>query len=129
LIGLEVIDLSDEFVSEEHLSDLILKLLEMGALEVKGYDDLSDQFIYNLTPKCQELFPELFDEHFRMINEIAFTLWTKELIEMTFDSDGTPMIMPKDIEYTKSVLSILPEEERFFLQNLLDKYEKDTKER
>jgi hypothetical protein len=129
LIGLEGIDLSDEFVSEEHLSDLILKLLEMGALEVRGYDDLSNQFIYNLTPKCQELFPELFDEHFRMINEIAFTLWTKELIEMTFDSDGTPMIMPKDIEYTKSVLSILPEEERFFLQNLLDKYEKDTKER
>ncbi len=119
----------DDFVNEEELSDLILKLLETGALEVKGYDDLSNQFIYNLTPKCQELFPELFDEHFKMINELAFKLWTKELIEMTFDSEGTPMVMPKNIEYTKSILYNLPEEERFFLQNLLDKYEKDTKER
>jgi hypothetical protein len=129
LIGLEVIDLFDDFVNEEHLSDLILKLLEMGALEIKGYDDLSDQFIYNLTPKCQELFPELFDEHFKMINELAFKLWSKELIEMTFDSDGTPMVMPKNIDYTRSIMPMLPEEERFFLQNLLDKYEKDTQER
>jgi hypothetical protein len=39
------------------------------------------------------------------------------------------MVMPKNIDYTRSILSILPEEERFFLQNLLDKYEKDTQER
>jgi len=114
--------------NEEDLSDIILKLIEMGALEVRGYDDVSNQFIYNLTPKCQELMPELFDEHFKMINELAFKLWSKELIEMTFDKDGVPMVMPKNIEYTKSIMYTLPDEERFFLENLINKYEKDTKE-
>ncbi len=114
--------------NEEDLSDIILKLIEMGALEVRGYDDVSNQFIYNLTPKCQELMPELFDEHFKMINELAFKLWSKELIEMTFDKNGIPMVMPKDIEHTRSIMYTLPDEERFFLENLINKYEKDMKE-
>ena len=47
----------EEYVSEEDLSNLILQLIEMEALEVRGYDSISDQFIYNLTPKCQEIMP------------------------------------------------------------------------
>jgi hypothetical protein len=38
------------------------------------------------------------------------------------------MAMPKDTEYTSSVIYTLPEDERFFLENLLDKYKKDMKE-
>lgn len=126
---MEDTDLSDEeYVNEEDLSNIILQLIEMGALEIRGYDSISNQFTYNLTPKCQEIMPELFEEHFKMINELAFKLWSKDLIELTFDKNGVPMIMPKNIEYTRSVMYTLPEDERFFLENLLDKYEKDTKE-
>jgi hypothetical protein len=124
------IALSDEeHVSEEDLSNIILQLIEMGALEVRGYDSVSDQFIYNLTPKCKEILPDLFEEHFKMINELAFKLWSKDIIDLTFDKDGIPMVMPKNIEYTRSIMNDLPDEERFFLENLLYKYEKDTKER
>jgi hypothetical protein len=119
----------EEYVSEEDLSNLILQLIEMGALEVRGYDDISDQFIYNLTPKCQEIMPDLFEEHFKMINELAFKLWSKEIIDLTFDKDGIPMVMPKNIEYTRSIMKDLPDEERFFLENLIQKYENDTKEK
>ena len=119
---------NEEYVSEEDLSNLILQLIEMGALEVRGYDSISNQFIYNLTPKCQEIMPDLFEEHFKMINELAFKLWSKDLIELTFDKNGIPMVMPKDTEYTRSVMYTLPEDERFFLENLLDKYKKDMKE-
>ena len=126
---MEDTDLSDEeYVNEEDLSNIILQLIEMGALEIRGYDSISNQFTYNLTPKCQEIMPELFEEHFKMINELAFKLCSKDLIELTFDKDGVPMIMPKNIDYTRSVMYTLPEDERFFLENLLDKYEKDTKE-
>ena len=126
---MEDTDLSDEeYVNEEDLSNIILQLIEMGALEIRGYDSISNQFTYNLTSKCQEIMPELFEEHFKMINELAFKLWSKDLIELTFDKNGVPMIMPKNIEYTRSVMYTLPEDERFFLENLLDKYEKDTKE-
>jgi|694.fasta_scaffold39196_2 hypothetical protein len=119
----------EEYVSEEDLSNLILQLIEMGALEVRGYDSISNQFIYNLTPKCQEIMPDLFEEHFKMINELAFKLWSKEIIDLTFDKEGIPMVMPKNIEYTRSIMNDLPDEERFFLENLIQKYENDTKER
>ena len=118
----------EEYINEEDLSNIILQLIEMGALEIRGYDSISNQFIYNLTPKCQEIMPDLFEEHFKMINELAFRLWSKDIIDLTFDKDGTPMVMPKDIEYTRSVMYTLPEEERFFLENLLQKREKDMKE-
>ncbi len=120
---------NEEYVSEEDLSNLILQLIEMGALEVRGYDSISNQFIYNLTPKCQEIMPDLFEEHFKMINELAFKLWSKEIIDLTFDKEGIPMVMPKNIEYTRSIMNDLPDEERFFLENLIQKYENDTKER
>lgn len=119
----------EEYVSEEDLSNLILQLIEMGALEVRGYDSISNQFIYNLTPKCQEIMPDLFEEHFKMINELAFKLWSKEIIDLTFDKEGIPMVMPKNIEYIRSIMNDLPDEERFFLENLIQKYENDTKER
>ena len=119
----------EEYVSEEDLSNLILQLIKMGALEVRGYDSISNQFIYNLTPKCQEIMPDLFEEHFKMINELAFKLWSKEIIDLTFDKEGIPMVMPKNIEYTRSIMNDLPDEERFFLENLIQKYENDTKER
>jgi hypothetical protein len=120
---------NEEYVSEEDLSNLILQLIEMGALEVRGYDSISNQFIYNLTPKCQEIMPDLFEEHFKMINELAFKLWSKEIIDLTFDKEGIPMVMPKNIDYTRSIMNDLPDEERFFLENLIQKYENDTKER
>ena len=119
---------NEEYVNEEDLSNIILQLIEMGALEIRGYDSISNQFTYNLTPKCQEIMPELFEEHFKMINELAFKLWSKDLIELTFDKNGVPMVMPKNTEYTRSVMYTLPEDERFFLENLLDKYKKDMKE-
>ena len=118
----------EERLNQEDLSNIILQLIEMGALEVRGYDSISNQFIYNLTPKCQDIMPDLFEEHFKMINELAFRLWSKDIIDLTFDKDGIPMVMPKDIEYTRSVMYTLPEEERFFLENLLEKREKDMKE-
>lgn len=115
-------------MSEQDLTNVIAQLIEFGALEILGYDSISNQFTYSITPKCKELFPELFEEHFKMINELAFKLWSKDLIELTFDKDGVPMVMPKNIEYTRSNIYTLPEDERFFLENLLSKYKKDTKE-
>jgi hypothetical protein len=122
------IDLFEDEINEEDLTSIISQLLEIGALEIRGYDSISDQFTYSITSKCQEIMPELFEEHFKMINELAFKLWSKDIIELTFNKEGTPIVMPKNIEYTRSIMYTLPEEEGFFLENLLDKYEKDMKE-
>jgi predicted metalloprotease with PDZ domain len=120
--------LSDEYLNDKDLSILIDKLIELGAIEIRGYDSITGQFTYNITPKCRELVPELFEEHFKFINEIAFKLWQKDHIDITFDIDGTPMVMLKGVEYTRSIMNTLPDDERFFLENLIDKVEKDLKE-
>lgn len=107
-------------ISRDEYNYVIEKLIEMGALELIGFDQQSNQFTYGLTPKCEELFPELWEEHFKFVNEMAFDLWKKGIVEMQFDSDGTPMVM-----LTQKALNIkdsLPDDERFFIQNLLEKH-------
>lgn len=120
--------MSDDFISDRELSMVIEKLLEMGAIEIKGYDSITGQLTYNITPKCQELVPGLFEEHFKFINDLAFKLWKDGHIEITFDIDGIPMVMSKGVEYTRSIMNTLPDEERFFLENLIEKVERDIKE-
>ena len=115
-------------ISEEEYGDLIRMLIDIGVLEVIGFDEKSNQFTYGLTPKCQELMPELFDEHFKMINELAFKLWNDGIIEMMFDKDGTPMVMLKNLEYAMNIKDSLPDEERFFLENLIYKHQNDLKD-
>ena len=114
-------------ISEEEYNSMIQKLIDIGVLELVGFDEKSGQFTYGLTPKCQELMPELFDEHFKMINELAFKLWNDGIIEMVFDGDGVPMVMVKDLEHTIKIKDTLPDEERFFLENLIYKHENDMK--
>ena len=115
-------------VSEEEYSNLLEMLLEAGVLQIVGFDKKTNQMTYGLTPKCKEVFPELFEEHFKFINEMAFKLWNEGIIEMTFAEDGTPMVMVKDYEYTMKIKELLPDEERFFLENLIYKHEQDLKD-
>ena len=103
-------------------------LIDIGVLELVGFDEKSGQFTYGLTPKCQELLPELFDEHFKMINELAFKLWSDGIIELIFDSEGIPMVMIKDIEETLKIKDTLPDEERYFLENLIYKHQQGYKD-
>jgi hypothetical protein len=109
--------------TEEEYNELMAKLLEMGVLELTGYDSISEQFTYNITPKCEELLPELWEEHFKFVNELAFKMWDKGLIEMSFDKDGTPMVMLKP--ETVTIKDTLPDEERFFIENMINKHNKD----
>jgi hypothetical protein len=106
--------------TEEEYSELMKKLLEMGALELTGYDSISNQFTYNITPECEELLPELWQEHFKFINKLAFEMWNEGLIEMSFDKDGTPMVMLKP--ETVAIKDTLPDDKRFFIENMLNKH-------
>jgi hypothetical protein len=105
---------------EDNRKDFLEHLIEIGAVEIVGYDSISDQFTYNLTPECEYLVPALWDEHFKTVNELAFSMWSKGLIEMNFDKDGTAMVMLK--EETVKIKDSLPDEERFFIENLLRKH-------
>lgn len=113
---------------EDSDKDIFEYLLEVGAIEIQGYDSISDNFTYNLTQKCKELFPELWEEHFKHVNDLSFTLWQKGIVEMKFDENG-PLVMIKDIENAKKIKDTLPEDERMFIENILHRYEIDYKDK
>lgn len=108
-------------IDDDDAKRLIEWLLELGALEVQGFDERTNDIKYTITEKCKEIMPELFNEHFKFINQLAFDMWKLDLIEMTFDMDGTPMVMLKP--ETVKIKDTLPDDQRVFVENMLNKYE------
>jgi hypothetical protein len=115
----------DEEYEDSDVNKLINFLTNEGAIEVVGVDETGD-FIYNLTFKCKELFPEFFEEHFSHVNTLAFSLWQKGIIEMKFDEDKGPMVMMKSVEYTQSMLNKVEPDEKVFLENMLRNYHQNN---
>lgn len=105
---------------EESIDELIKFLIDAGALEVYGYDKRSDSITYRITPKLQEIMPDLYKEHYSYLNEIAFKLWQENLVDIRFTKDGTPTVSLLDnIDY-KSILDTLDEDSVYFIENLLN---------
>ena len=96
-------------------------LLEHGLIEIYGVDPITEEITYTMTAKCQEVMPELFQEHMNHINQIAFDLWEKGYIEMNFDEDGTPMVMLKPLNYEKDIFPLISYDEVNFIQNMLSR--------
>jgi hypothetical protein len=94
-------------------------LLEHGLIEIYGVDPITEDITYTMTDKCREVMPELFEEHMKHINQIAFDLWEKGYIEMNFDEEGTPLVMLKPLDYEKDIFPIISYDEVNFLQNML----------
>ena len=116
----------DEYTSEEEerVMAFINLMVEIGALEIAGYDKESDSFTYCITPKMKELIPEFFEEHMKFINQIAFNLWKKEYVEIVFEESGPMVMLKEDVDYP-SILDSLKEEERMFLENMIYHYNDD----
>ena len=94
-------------------------LLEHGLIEIYGVDPITEDITYTMTDKCREVMPELFEEHMKHINQIAFDLWEKGYIEMNFDEEGTPLVMLKPLDYEKDIFPLINYDEVNFLQNML----------
>ena len=116
----------DEYTSEEEerVMAFINLMVEIGALEIAGYDKESDSFTYCITPKMKELIPEFFEEHMKFVNQIAFDLWNQGYVEIMFEESGPMVMLKEDIDYP-SILDSLKEEERMFLENMLYHYNND----
>lgn len=106
---------------EEDIDRIISDFIERGLIEVHGVDS-TGEITYKMTEKCKEEYPELFEEHFSFVNQMAFDLWQNGYIEMKFDENDGPMVMLKDIDYEKDVFPNVGPEERYFLENMINFY-------
>jgi hypothetical protein len=112
--------------NEEELSEMISQLIEMGAMEILGYDSVSDQFTYKITPECKEIYPELYYSHYEAIGEIAYQLWMRDIVDIVFHEGETVVgLTPEQMENIKKNILNFDEDERFFLETILNYYEQN----
>jgi phosphoserine aminotransferase len=115
---------NNEEMSEEELSETIEYLIEIGAMEIMGYDSISDQFTYKVTAKCKELYPELYYAHYEAVGELAQSLWMQDVIDIVFTEGETIVgVTPEQIKFIKENILTFTEDERFFLETILSHYD------
>jgi hypothetical protein len=114
------------FMAGEMDKDDIEYFLSIGALEFSCVNERGEE-IYSLTDKAREIAPELYLEQMKNFNEIIFSLWRKDILEITFDEDGEPMIsITKGKE--EFDISDLDEEEQDIFEEILIAWNEKNKE-
>ena len=79
--------------NEERIDRLFNYLVEEGALELISIDPESEEPLYRITPKCQEILPELYEEFQSEMNQTIFDLWQFGVIDIRFaESNGDDMM-------------------------------------
>lgn len=111
--------LSGEFMIDDDEVDRVLKnLIEMGFVEEAGIDLESGQLTYKITEEGKKALPEMYQESMSMFNMIAFSLWNKNMINLTFNDEGLPMVALNKNSFDEEKIMLLPEAERFVLRQL-----------
>jgi hypothetical protein len=114
----------NEDIDNQELSEMIEYLIEIGAMEIMGYDSISDQFTYKVTSKCKELYPELYYAHYEAVGELASSLWMQDVIDIVFTEGQTIVgVTPEQVKSIKENINNFTDDERFFLETLLAHYE------
>lgn len=112
--------LSGEFMIDDDEVDRVLKnLIEMGFVEEAGIDLESGQLTYKITEEGKKALPEMYQESMSMFNMIAFSLWNKNMINLTFNDEGLPMVALNKNSFDEEKIMLLPEAERFVLKQLI----------
>jgi hypothetical protein len=114
----------NEEMDNQELSEMIEYLIEIGAMEIMGYDSVSDQFTYKVTSKCKELYPELYYAHYEAVGEMASSLWMQDVIDIVFTEGQTIVgVTPEQVKSIKENINTFTDDERFFLEVLLAHYD------
>jgi len=64
--------------------ELIKNLILEGALEVAGVDSETNELLYSITPKMQEVMPDMYEDHLKTVNRDLLNLWEKGYVNIDF---------------------------------------------
>jgi hypothetical protein len=97
--------------------DLINNLILQGALEVAGLDAETGEFLYAVTPKLQEVMPDMYEDHLTTVNRDLLNLWEKGYVNIDFLlADPVVTISEKGLD--KSEISKLTKPEIWALEEV-----------
>lgn len=99
---------SDNADAADHIFSV---LMETGAIELIGLDSAGEP-TYRITRKCEDVFPEFYAFHTRMMNQTVNELWQLGVIEMSFTAKGeTVSLGPQNYARLQEVKDDLTEEQ------------------
>ena len=90
--------------------ELIKNLILEGALEVAGLDSENGELLYSVTPKMQELMPDLYEDHLAQVNKDILNLWEKGYVNINF-LDDSPMVTISEKGLDKKEVAKLSKQE------------------
>jgi predicted transcriptional regulator len=105
--------------SEKDIDQILEVLIEKGLVEEAGIDIESGQQTYRITDKGKQALPEIYEESLAMHNMACFSLWDKNMINLSFDKDGLPLVALNKNSFDEEKIKLLPEVERFILKQLV----------
>lgn len=66
-------------------------LLGTGAVELSGMSPWGEP-VYRVTAKCAEIFPEFYKVHREELNNTAYSLWARGVIDISFEDEDERII-------------------------------------
>jgi hypothetical protein len=97
--------------------DIIDNLILSGALEISGIDDKTSEFLFTMTPKMQEVMPELYQEHLNDVNKYIMVLWEKGFVDINFNEDN-PIVRLNPISNDSDEVSRLDRDHQWALAEI-----------
>jgi hypothetical protein len=98
-------------------ADLLDKLILDGAVEVAAIDSSTGQFMYVITPKMKDVFPEMYKEYQESVHNDIMKLWENGFLSIDFTEEN-PMVFLTDKAYSQHDLSMLPEQDFLALEEI-----------
>jgi hypothetical protein len=103
------------------VSRMMDALILSGALEVSALDSETGEFVYSITEKMEEIYPELYEEVNNEIYKSIMSLWQKGFILMDIAS-RRPQIAPSSVGIDRSTWGILSVAEYNVMNTVLRMY-------
>ncbi len=95
----------------------IENLLHTGAIEFAGFTDENNEPLYIITPKIDEISPELNLELKEQFQNLILSLWEKGYINVDWFEDD-PIVRLTEISMDYKKISSLPASERLLISDL-----------
>lgn len=103
-------------------NDAMEKLILSGAMEVAGISQETGEFLYNFTPKLQELYPSLFDALIQSMYETLMSLWERGFVDIELQDDETLVYLTEKSQ-DPVALRELSEHEVLIMENIVRAFE------
>jgi hypothetical protein len=97
--------------------ELIKNLILQGALEVAGVDSETNELLYTVTSKMQEVMPDMYEDHLTQVNRDLLNLWEKGYVNIDFLL-AEPIVTISEKGLDKSEVSKLTKPEIWALEEV-----------